>query len=78
MDNTLGPYLPPRTSEYSRASIHRHLKSHSLKPYRNKYFLQICDPHFFEKMEKILKVYTASYPYLFCLDEWPLTFQVTR
>lgn len=53
----------------SRASIHRHLKSHSLKPYRNKYFLQICDPHFFEKMEKILKVYTASYPYLFCLDE---------
>lgn len=53
----------------SRSSIHRLLKSHALKPYRNKYFLQICDPHFFEKMEKILKVYKSSYHYLFCLDE---------
>lgn len=53
----------------SRSSIHRMLKSHALKPYRNRYFLQICDPHFFEKMEKILKVYKSSYHYLFCLDE---------
>jgi transposase len=53
----------------SRSSIHRMLKSHALKPYRNKYFLQISDPHFFEKMEKILKVYKRAYHYLFCLDE---------
>lgn len=53
----------------SRSSIHRLLKSSSLKPYRNKYFLQICDPDFFPKMEKIIKVYQRAYPYLFCLDE---------
>ena len=53
----------------SCTSIHRLLKSHSLKPYLNKYFLQISDPHFFEKMEKILQVYASNYPYLFCFDE---------
>ncbi len=53
----------------SRSSIHRLLKSNSLKPYRNKYFLQICDPDFFPKMEKIIKVYQWAHPYLFCLDE---------
>jgi transposase len=53
----------------SRSSIHRLLKSNSLKPYRNKYFLQICDPDFFPKMEKIIKAYQRAYPYLFCLDE---------
>jgi transposase len=53
----------------SRSSIHRLLKSNSLKPYRNKYFLQICDPDFFPKMEKIIKTYQKAYPYLFCLDE---------
>ena len=53
----------------SPSSLYRRLQSHSLKPYRNKYFLQISDPHFFEKMEKILKVYACCYPYLFCLDE---------
>jgi len=53
----------------SRSSIHRLLKSNALKPYRNKYFLQICDPDFFPKMEKIIKVYKSSYRYLFCLDE---------
>lgn len=52
-----------------RSSIHDRLQSHALKPYRKKYFLQICDPHFFEKMETILQVYACSYPYLFCLDE---------
>lgn len=53
----------------SRSSIHRLLKSNALKPYRNKYFLQICDPDFFPKMEKIIKAYQRAYPYLFCLDE---------
>ena len=53
----------------SRSSIHRFLKSNALRPYRNKYFLQICDPQFFPKMEKIIKAYKRAYPYLFCLDE---------
>ena len=53
----------------SRSSIHRLLKYNSLKPYRNKYFLQICDPDFFPKMEQIIKTYQRAYPYLFCLDE---------
>jgi hypothetical protein len=53
----------------SRSSIHRLLNFNALKPYRNKYFLQICDPNFFPKMEKIIKVYNSSYQYLFCLDE---------
>lgn len=53
----------------SRASIHRRLTSHALRPDRMRYFLQICDPHFFEKMEKIIEVYARSYEYLFCMDE---------
>jgi len=53
----------------SRSSIHRLLKLHALKPYRIKYFLQICDPDFFPKMEKIIKVYQIYNKYLFCLDE---------
>lgn len=53
----------------SRSSIHRLLKVHALKPYRTKYFLQICDPDFFPKMEKIIKVYRKYYKNLFCLDE---------
>lgn len=53
----------------SRSSIQRLLNLHSLKPYRNKYFLQICDPNFFPKMEKIIRVYNSAYKYLFCLDE---------
>jgi len=53
----------------SRSSIHRFLKSNALRPYRNKYFLQICDPQFFPKMEKIIKAYKRAHPYLFCLDE---------
>ena len=53
----------------SRSSIHRFLKSNSLKPHRNKYFMQICDPDFFPKMEKIIKAYNSLYKYLFCLDE---------
>lgn len=53
----------------SRSSLHRLLNAHALKPHRRKYFLQICDPLFFEKMEQIIRVYQSSYEYLFCLDE---------
>ena len=53
----------------SRSSLHRLLNAHALKPHLRKYFLQICDPMFFEKMEHIIQVYQSSYDYLFCLDE---------
>ncbi len=59
-------YLDVRVSA---ASIHRCLTSNRLGLYRRKYFLQICDPYFFEKMEKIIRVYKADPEYLFCLDE---------
>jgi hypothetical protein len=53
----------------SSSSLHRLLNAHALKPHRHKYFLQICDPFFFEKMEHIIQVYASSHKYLFCLDE---------
>ena len=55
--------------DISASTIHRCLTSNSLKPYRRKYFLQICDPLFFEKMEKIINVYNSNPKNLFCLDE---------
>lgn len=53
----------------SRSSLHRRLNAHALRPYRHKYFLQISDPFFFEKMEKIIQAYADKHKYLFCLDE---------
>jgi transposase len=53
----------------SRSSIHNCLVSNKLKLYRRKYFLQICDPYFFEKMEKIIKLLISNIKNLFCFDE---------
>jgi transposase len=53
----------------SRSSIHRILTTHSLRPHRNKYFLQIRDPDFFPKMEHIITLYLHPPEYLFCFDE---------
>ncbi len=53
----------------SASSIHRCLTSSKFRLYRRKYFLQICDPYFFEKMEKIIQIYKLDPEYLFCLDE---------
>lgn len=53
----------------SASSIHRCLISNKFRLYRRKYFLQICDPFFFEKMEKIIQIYKLNPKYLFCLDE---------
>lgn len=53
----------------SRSSLNRLLNTHALKPHRRKYFLQISDPFFFEKMEHIIQVYQSTYPNLFCFDE---------
>lgn len=53
----------------SRSSIHRILNTHSLRPHRSKYFLQIRDPDFFPKMEHINELYLHPPEYLFCFDE---------
>ena len=53
----------------SASTIHRCLTSNNLRSYRRKYFLQICDPFFFEKMEKVIQIYKTDPENLFCLDE---------
>lgn len=47
------------------------LNRHDLKPHKNRYFLQITDPHFFEKMERLIDLYRNPPEYLFCFDECP-------
>lgn len=42
----------------SRATIHRILLEHALRPHRRKYYLQITDPDFFPKMEHIIEHYS--------------------
>lgn len=53
----------------SRSTIQRRLAADSLKLHRRKYFLQIRDPDFFPKMEKIIRLFLDPPPHLFCLDE---------
>ena len=57
--------------EISISSISRILRKHSLRPHLHKYFLQITDPRFFEKMEVIVNLYLLRPIYLFCFDECP-------
>ena len=52
-----------------RATIHRILLEHALRPHRRKYYLQITDPSFFPKMEHIVDLYLNPPPRLFCFDE---------
>lgn len=53
----------------SRATIHRILLEHSLRPHRRKYYLQITDPDFFSKMEHIIECYGNPPENLYCFDE---------
>ena len=55
----------------SHSTIHRILKKHNLSPHRSKYFLQITDPDFFPKMERLISLYLNPLEYLFCFDECP-------
>lgn len=55
----------------SRSSIQRLLKNHALRPHLHKYFLQITDADFFEKMEHIIDLYLNPPQYLFNFDECP-------
>jgi hypothetical protein len=53
----------------SRATIHRILLEHALRPHRRKYYLQITDPEFFPKMEHIIECYSNPPQNLYCFDE---------
>ncbi len=53
----------------SRASIARVLAEHALRPHLRKYFLQITDPEFFPKMDRIIDLYLNPPEHLFCFDE---------
>jgi hypothetical protein len=55
----------------SASSISRILKAHSLKPHLHKYFLQITDPLFFDKMPSIINLYLNPPKYCFSFDECP-------
>ena len=55
----------------SHSTIGRILKRHHLKPHLSKYFLQITDPDFFPKMERIISLYFNQPKYLFSFDECP-------
>jgi len=53
----------------SRATIHRILLDHALRPHRRKYYLQITDPDFFPKMGHIIENYSHPPQNLYCFDE---------
>lgn len=55
----------------SHSTIGRILNKHRLKPHLTKYFLQITDPDFFPKMERIISLYLNQPEYLFSFDECP-------
>lgn len=53
----------------SRATVHRILQDHALRPHRRRYYLQITDPDFFAKMDHLLPLYLDPPEHLFCFDE---------
>lgn len=55
----------------SRSTMQRMLARHCLHPHRNRYFLQITDPDFFPKAERLIALYKAPPKNLFCFDECP-------
>lgn len=55
----------------SRSTLQRMLARHCLHPHRNRYFLQITDPDFFPKAERLIALYKAPPKNLFCFDECP-------
>ena len=53
----------------SHSTIQRILSEHCLRPHRRKYYLQITDPDFFPKMERIIECYSNPPKNLYCFDE---------
>lgn len=61
----------PVGAALSRSTMQRMLSRHALKPHLVRYFLQITDPEFFPKMERLINLYFSNTKYLFCFDECP-------
>lgn len=55
----------------SRSTMQRMLDRHKMRPHRNRYFLQLADPDFFPKMERLVALYANPPKNLFCFDECP-------
>lgn len=55
----------------SYSTIGRILRTHTLRPHLNKYFLNITDPDFFPKSNHIIDLYLNAPEYLFSGDECP-------
>jgi transposase len=54
-----------------KSTLHRILQRNRLKPHQSRYFLQITDPDFFPKMERLLALYHDPPANLFFFDECP-------
>jgi len=67
--NYLEDHLEILGATVSRASLQRILKSHALRPHLHKYFLQLTDPDFFPKMERIIELYRNPPEHLYNYDE---------
>jgi transposase len=55
----------------AKSTLHRMLQRNRLKPHQSRYFLQITDPDFFPKMERLLALYRRPPANLFFFDECP-------
>ncbi len=62
---------PGDIGSYSKSTINRILLSHNLKPHRSRYFLNITDPDFFPKMERLVKLLLNPPGNLYAIDESP-------
>ncbi|MGK5093250.1 IS630 family transposase, partial [Deltaproteobacteria bacterium TL4] len=54
-----------------KSTIARTLSSHKLKPHRSRYFLNITDPDFFQKMESLIELFLNRPKNLYAFDESP-------
>lgn len=62
---------PSDIGSISKSTIGRILLSHELKPHRSRYFLNITDPDFFQKMELLIKLFLNRPKNLYAFDESP-------
>lgn len=62
---------PGDIGSLSKSTIDRILLSHDLKPHRSRYFLNITDPDFFQKMELLIELFLNRPKNLYAVDESP-------
>ncbi len=62
---------PEEIGPFSKSAINRTLLNHNLKPHRSRYFLNITDPDFFPKMERLIELLLNPPKNLYGVDESP-------